>query len=69
MVGVVRRVRVLWGVGVRRRSGSIGVGVKELWFDEGGIVQELLGLCGYGMKVPPSKLKLSPIVNIVSMHL
>ena len=51
MVGVVRRVRVLWGVGVRRRSRSIGVGVKELWFDEGGIVQELLGLCGCGMKI------------------
>ena len=31
---------MLRGVGVRCRSGSIGVGVEELWSDEGVIVQE-----------------------------
>ena len=46
MVGVAGRVGVLWGVGVRRRSRFVGVGVKELWSDEGGIVQGLLGLRG-----------------------
>ena len=50
MVGVAGRVGVLWGVGVRRRLRFVGVGVKELWSDEGGIVQGLLGLCGCGMK-------------------
>ena len=29
---------------------GFGVGVKELWSDEGSIVQGLLGLCGCGMK-------------------
>ena len=38
MVGVAGGVWVLWGVGVRRKSGSVGLGVKELWSDEGGIV-------------------------------
>ena len=50
MVGVVGRVGVLWRVGVRYRSGSVELGVEELWSDEGGIVQELLRLCGCRMK-------------------
>ena len=36
---------------MRRMSGSIGVGVEELWSDEGVIVQEQRGLCGCGMKI------------------
>ena len=44
------RVGVLWGVGVRRRLGFVWVGVEELWSDEWGIVQDVLWLCGCGIK-------------------
>ena len=38
MLGVAKGGRLLWGVGVRLRSGSVGVGVDETWSDEGAIV-------------------------------
>ena len=37
--GVARRVELLWGEGVCQKSGSVEVGVEELWSDEGVMVQ------------------------------
>ena len=36
---MARRVELLWGEGVCQKSGSVGVGVEELWSDEGVMVQ------------------------------
>ena len=38
MMGMVEGGGLLWGVGVRLRSGSVGVGVDETWSNEGAIV-------------------------------
>jgi len=45
MEGVAGRVKLLWGVGVCQRSGSVGVGVEELWLDERVMVQNGISCC------------------------
>ena len=40
------RVELLWGKGVCQRSGSVGVGVDEIWSDEGAMVQSGFVCCG-----------------------
>ena len=37
MVGVVGRCELLWGVIERCRSGSVGVGVEDIWSEDGAI--------------------------------
>ena len=39
MRGVAEGGGLLWGVGVRLRSGSVGMGVDDSWSNEGAMVR------------------------------